>query len=72
MRRGGDAGGHAQGDAPIEEEAARMGVLVEDLLALARLDEMPRARREPVDLAPLAARRRRRRPRGRAAAGDDA
>jgi len=41
--------------ARIEEEAARMGVLVEDLLALARLDEMPQARREPVDLAPLAA-----------------
>ena len=38
----------------IEEEAARMGVLVEDLLALARLDEMPQARRELVDLAPLA------------------
>jgi two-component system OmpR family sensor kinase len=40
--------------ARIEEEAARMGVLVEDLLALARLDEMPAARREPVDLAALA------------------
>jgi two-component system OmpR family sensor kinase len=39
--------------ARIEEEAARMGVLVEDLLALARLDEMPRTRREPVDLEPL-------------------
>src|ERR1019366_5235756 len=39
----------------IEEEAARMGVLVEDLLALARLDEMPQSRREPVDLAPLVA-----------------
>ena len=30
-----------------------MGVLVEDLLALARLDEMPPSRREPVDLEPL-------------------
>ena len=30
-----------------------MGVLVEDLLALARLDEMPQSRREPVDLEPL-------------------
>jgi two-component system, OmpR family, sensor kinase len=37
----------------IEEEATRMGVLVEELLALARLDEMPEATREPVDLAPL-------------------
>jgi len=39
--------------ARIEEEAARMGVLVEDLLALARLDEMPQSRRDPVDLEPL-------------------
>ena len=39
--------------ARIEQEAARMGVLVEDLLALARLDEMPQSRREPVDLDPL-------------------
>jgi two-component system OmpR family sensor kinase len=39
--------------ARIEQEAARMGVLVEDLLALARLDEMPQSRREPVDLEPL-------------------
>ncbi len=38
----------------IEEEAARMGVLVEDLLTLARLDEAPELRREPVDLAKLA------------------
>ena len=37
----------------IEEEAARMGVLVDELLALARLDEMPVTMREPVDLAPL-------------------
>ena len=39
--------------ARIEEEATRMGILVEDLLALARLDEMPQSRREPVDLEPL-------------------
>jgi len=43
----------AKAMARIEEEAARMGVLVEDLLALARLDEMPQIRHEPVDLAPL-------------------
>ena len=43
----------AKAMARIEEEAARMGVLVEDLLALARLDEMPVTRREAVDLAPL-------------------
>ena len=35
----------------IEEEAARMGVLVEDLLALARLDEVRDHVREEVDLA---------------------
>ncbi len=38
----------------IEEESARMGVLVEDLLTLARLDEEPELRREQVDLAQLA------------------
>jgi two-component system OmpR family sensor kinase len=37
----------------IEQEAARMGVLVEDLLALARLDELPVRRHERVDAAPL-------------------
>ena len=38
----------------IEEEAKRMGVLVEDLLALARLDRSPEPRREHVDLGKLA------------------
>ncbi|MEA2193315.1 MAG: two-component system, OmpR family, sensor kinase, partial [Solirubrobacteraceae bacterium] len=38
----------------IEAESARMGVLVEDLLALARLDEVRDAHREPVDLVALA------------------
>ena len=38
----------------IEEESKRMGVLVEDLLTLARLDEAPELRRGPVDLALLA------------------
>ena len=40
--------------ARIEAEATRMGVLVEDLLLLARLDERRAPRREPVDLAELA------------------
>jgi two-component system OmpR family sensor kinase len=39
--------------ARIEQEASRMGILVDELLALARLDEMPVSVREPVDLAPL-------------------
>jgi two-component system, OmpR family, sensor kinase len=38
----------------IESEATRMGVLVDDLLTLARLDELPEARRELVDLVALA------------------
>jgi len=37
----------------IEEEAARMGVLVEDLLTLARLDEIADAPHVPVDLGRL-------------------
>ena len=38
----------------IEEESKRMGVLVEDLLSLARLDEGPDRDPEPVDLSVLA------------------
>jgi len=38
----------------IEAEAMRMGVLVEDLLVLARLDELPETRHVPVDLVGLA------------------
>jgi two-component system OmpR family sensor kinase len=38
----------------IENESARMGVLVEDLLALARLDEVRAVHREAVDMARLA------------------
>jgi two-component system OmpR family sensor kinase len=38
----------------IEDEAARMGVLVEDLLTLARLDEVADAPHTEVDLAELA------------------
>jgi two-component system, OmpR family, sensor kinase len=39
----------------IEEEAARMGVLVDDLLLLARLDQGRPLERAPVDLARIAA-----------------
>ncbi|HKG02158.1 MAG TPA: HAMP domain-containing sensor histidine kinase [Conexibacter sp.] len=38
----------------IEQESARMGVLVEDLLTLARLGETRNGERTPVDLAALA------------------
>jgi two-component system OmpR family sensor kinase len=38
----------------IEAEAARMGLLVEDLLLLAALDESPPLRRAPVDLLEVA------------------
>ena len=37
----------------IEDEASRMGLLVEDLLLLARLDEETATRSEPVDLIEL-------------------
>ncbi|WP_432926675.1 sensor histidine kinase [Microbispora sp. CA-135349] len=39
----------------IESEAARMGLLVEDLLLLARLDQQRPLRMQPVDLLALAA-----------------
>ncbi|MBP0685724.1 two-component sensor histidine kinase, partial [Mycobacterium tuberculosis] len=39
----------------IESEAGRMGVMVEDLLTLARLDEQRPLAREQVDLLGLAA-----------------
>jgi two-component system, OmpR family, sensor kinase len=49
-----DAAGTELAMRRIEEEATRMGVLVEDLLELARLDEAPDVVRQPVDLATLA------------------
>ena len=52
----------------IEEEARRMGVLVEDLLALARMDELREPVRRAGRAAPAGARRGGRRPRGRAGA----
>jgi two-component system OmpR family sensor kinase len=39
----------------IEDEAARMGLMVEDLLLLARLDQDRPLEREPVDLTTVAA-----------------
>jgi two-component system, OmpR family, sensor kinase len=39
----------------VEKEAARMGVLVEDLLLLARLDQQRPLARQPVDMLSLAA-----------------
>jgi two-component system OmpR family sensor kinase len=50
----GDAAGTDMAMRRIEEESKRMGVLVEDLLTLARLDEEPAVRRAEVDLAVLA------------------
>jgi two-component system, OmpR family, sensor kinase len=53
-------GSQAQVDLPtilrrIEQESARMSVLVDDLLILARLDQARPIERQPVDLAVLAA-----------------
>ena len=39
----------------VEKEAARMGLLVEDLLLLARLDQQRPLARNPIDLLSLAA-----------------
>jgi two-component system, OmpR family, sensor kinase len=50
----GDAAGTELAMRRIEDESKRMGVLVEDLLTLARLDEEPAVRRQEVDLAALA------------------
>jgi two-component system OmpR family sensor kinase len=44
----------ARAMARIEAEATRMGVLVENLLLLARLDELPEVQLVPVDLGELA------------------
>jgi two-component system, OmpR family, sensor kinase len=41
--------------ARIESEAARMGKLVDDLMLLARLDELPESPRDVIDLSELAA-----------------
>jgi two-component system OmpR family sensor kinase len=49
-----DAEGTEKAMSRIEAEAARMGVLVEDLLTLARLDEVRDVIREDVDLSRLA------------------
>ncbi|HJT36812.1 MAG TPA: HAMP domain-containing sensor histidine kinase, partial [Actinomycetota bacterium] len=38
----------------IEDESARMGVLVDELLLLARLDQSPTLERQPLDLARIA------------------
>jgi two-component system, OmpR family, sensor kinase len=49
-----DAAGTELAMRRIEDESTRMGVLVEDLLTLARLDEAPTLRHQAVDLAALA------------------
>ena len=54
----------------IEDEAARMGVLVEDLLTLARLDEVRRRAARRARPRRARPRRRRRRARGRAGPRD--
>jgi two-component system OmpR family sensor kinase len=56
LRRGAlaDPAQGARAVARIEDEAARMGVLVDDLLLLARLDQGRPLEREPVDLTVIA------------------
>jgi two-component system OmpR family sensor kinase len=49
-----DEAGTANAMRRIEQESARMGVLVEDLLILARLDEAPEREPTTVDVAALA------------------
>jgi two-component system OmpR family sensor kinase len=49
-----DPAGAARAMRRIEDETVRMGVLVEDLLTLARLDEVDEAPHAAVDLAQLA------------------
>jgi two-component system OmpR family sensor kinase len=49
-----DAAGTELAMRRIEDESMRMGVLVEDLLTLARLDEAPELHPQAVDLAALA------------------
>jgi two-component system OmpR family sensor kinase len=53
-RQRGD-GGDADTMRRIEDEAKRMGLLVDDLLLLARLDQQRPLKMEPVDLLPIAA-----------------
>jgi two-component system OmpR family sensor kinase len=48
-----DPDGVARSMRRIEDEARRMGVLVEDLLTLARLDELPELEKRRVDMAAL-------------------
>jgi two-component system, OmpR family, sensor kinase len=48
------AGGAETAMRRIEDESKRMGLLVEDMLLLAHLDEEPELRTAPVDLAQLA------------------
>ncbi|MGZ4617584.1 MAG: sensor histidine kinase [Frankiaceae bacterium] len=58
LHRMGAVADRAAGDrvmSRIESEAKRMGLLVEDLLLLARLDQQRPLDRTPVDLSPLAA-----------------
>jgi two-component system OmpR family sensor kinase len=49
-----DAAGTELAMKRIEQESKRMGILVEDLLTLARLDETPEVRRQSVDVSALA------------------